>query len=340
MNEKINIGVIGLGHWGPNHIRVFNNFHDTKVLAVSDINPECLRRAADLFPSIQIESDYKNILKCKDIHAVIIATPTSTHSQLTKEAILAGKHVLCEKPLCQSSKQASELIKLSKERKIILMIGYIFLYNSGIKKIKTLLDEGDFGDIYYLSSTRTNLGPVRKDVNAAIDLAVHDISIFNWLLESVPYYVSAHGASYLQSGIQDVVFINLRYPNNVLANIEVSWLNPKKARQMTLVANKKMLTWDDLNLNSPVAIYDKGANVVSTSADYGNFLHISMWEGDVRLPKVEVEEPLKSQNYHFIQSIKSKEPVFWEDKFTYGVTKVLESINRSLNEYGKLVEIA
>ena len=336
----ISIGVIGCGHWGPNHIRNFNSLPECNVVAAVDVDSKCLSRMSAMFPGIRIEEDYRRVLKDSEVDAVVVATPISTHYSIVRDAILAGKHVLCEKPLCTNTREARELVELANELKRALMVGHVFLFNPGILKVKEFLDAGELGTVHYLSATRTNLGPIRSDVNAAFDLATHDISIFNWFLGSEPELVSAVGASFLQTNVDDVVFISLKYPDKVYANIQASWLNPKKVRQISIVGSKKMLTWDDLELNSPIAIYDKGANATQQYSTYGEFLRINMWEGDVRLPKVYSEEPLKAQNRNFLEAVKNGGKIDRSGgKFALGVVGVLEAIRESLRRDGSPVQV-
>ncbi len=333
------ISVIGCGGWGPNHIRNFNSLPDCTVVAAVDIQQERLSRISKIFPGICIERDYRRVLADPSVEAVVVATPTSTHYEIVRAALLAGKQVLCEKPICTTSREAQELIEVADEQKLTLMVGHVFLFNSGILKLKELIEAGELGRIHYLSAVRTNLGPVRTDVNAAFDLASHDISIFNWLLGSTPNLVSGIGASFLQNNIEDVVFISLKYPNEVFANIQASWLDPKKVRKISVVGSKKMATWDDLELNSPVAIYDKGANAKPEYNNFGEFLHINMWDGDVRLPKVQMEEPLKTQDRYFLEAIRNGAAKKSDGRFALGIVRVLEAVSDSIRGNGTPVRV-
>jgi predicted dehydrogenase len=335
----VNIAVIGCGSWGPNHIRNFNSIADSKIIFAVDVDPHRISHIVKMFPGVCVENNYQTVFKDPNIDAVVIATPTSTHYQLVREALIAGKHVLCEKPLCISSKEGYELVELAGSKKLILMVGHVFLFNKGILKLKELLQQDGLGDLYYLSAIRANFGPIRDDVNVAFDLSSHDIAIFNWLLDSEPEVVTATGGSFLQQNVEDVVFVNLRYPGNICANIQSSWLNPKKVRQITVVGSKKMLTWDDLELNTPIAIYDKGAKQVHEYSDYGEFLRISMWDGDVRMPKVEIEEPLRLQDRFFVESIKQGYITKSDGLFALGVVKVLEAISESLKHNAVPVQV-
>ncbi|MDZ7374213.1 MAG: Gfo/Idh/MocA family oxidoreductase [candidate division KSB1 bacterium] len=336
---KIGIAVIGCGHWGPNHIRIFRSLPEAEVLWAVDIDKTRRERVQTLFPGLAIAADPALALQDPKVDAVVVATPTKTHFELVRESLAAGKHVLCEKPLCTNKREGLELLRMAMAKGRLLMVGHVFLFNPGILKVKELVDAGEVGQLQYLSATRTNLGPIRNDVNAAYDLATHDVSIFNYLLGQKPELVSATGASFLQPGVEDVVFISLRYPGGIWANIRASWLDPKKVRQMTVVGTKKMVTWDDLELTSPVAVYDKGANAVQEYADYGEFLRITMWEGDVLLPKVQMQEPLKNQNQYFLECLRSGRVERSGPEFSLEVVEVLEAIEQSLRNHGSPVRI-
>lgn len=336
----VKISIIGCGQWGPNHVRNFNSLPSSEVVSVIDTNEARLSLIKEMFPAIRIEKRYQSVLEDPDVDAVVVSTPTSTHFSIVHEALLAGKHVLCEKPLCEKDVEAQHLVEMAAELKLVLMVGHVFLFNPGIIKVKELLDEGEVGNLHYVSAVRTNLGPIRTDVNAAFDLASHDISIFNWILGSEPEFVSAIGASFLQSNLEDVVFVSLKYPGNVLANIQASWLNPRKVRQISFIGTRKMVTWDDLDMTSPIAIYDKGANAKQGYNDFGEFLRISMWDGDVRLPKVKFDEPLKIQNRHFLDAIGNGGVVERAGaKFASGVVKALEAVLMSVQCNGAPVHL-
>lgn len=336
----LRIAIIGCGYWGPNHVRNFSSATGCTVVSVVDLDSTRLAKVSEHFPSVRLDGDYRRVLADPDVDAVIVATPTSTHYSVVREALFAGKHVLCEKPLCEDSQQGNELVHLARERQLVLMVGHVFLFNAAVAKLKHLLKSEELGRLYYLSSVRTNLGPIRNDVNAAYDLAAHDISIFNWLLDDEPTSISATGACCLRPGIEDVVFITLRYSGNICASIQASWLNPKKVRHLTLVGSKKMVTWDDLEVNNPVAVYDRGANAQQDYNDFGEFLRISMWNGDVRLPRIELEEPLKVQSREFVNAIHSKQSYRSDGVFGLGVVKALEAIRKSLQMNGVPVQLS
>ena len=335
----INVGVIGYGHWGPNHVRTFNSLPDSQVVAVADLDEGRLKSVREAYPTVRCEQDYRRLLSNPDIDALVVATPVGTHYKITRESILANKHVLCEKPLCKSSEQAQELLELAQAKDRLLMVGHVFLFNPGIVKLKEIIDTGEMGSLQYLSASRTNLGVFQADANVAYDLATHDISIFNWLLDSEPEVVSATGASFVLSDVEDVVFISMRYPGNVLANIHVSWLDPKKVRQITVVGRQKMVTWDDLQTTSPVAIYDKGVSTVKDYGDYGEFLRLSMWDRDIRMPKVQSDEPLKLQDAAFLKYLQNGGAERSEGEFNVGVVRALEAIDASIKRGGSPIVV-
>ena len=326
MTPVLRIGVIGCGHWGPNHIRVFSQMKDCNVVAIADASEQRLAAVCDMFPHVQGFGDHHALLRDGGVDAIVVVTPTKTHFAVVRDALNAGKHVLCEKPLCTDAGEGEQLVALAKARSLVLMVGHIFLFNPGLLKVKQLVDAGEVGSVRSLSAVRTNLGPVRSDVNAAWDLASHDIAVFNWLLGAEPVAVSAMGAAFLQPGVEDVAVITLKYPGNVLASIHCSWLDPKKVRQLTLVGSKRMITWDDLALSNPVAIYEKAVATNLESSDYGEFLRISMLDGDVHLPKVNADEPLRAQDGAFLRAVREGKTPRSDGAFGLGVVRVLNRI--------------
>ena len=327
--------VVGCGHWGANHVRVLAELRGAARVVAVDVRESRLERIAAAFAGVARERTVEAVLSDPTVDSVVIATPTETHFGLVKQALHAGKNVLCEKPLCQTSEQGRELVDLASANGLRLAVGFVFLYNAGLRAVRQLIRQGEAGSVHYCAAVRTNLGPVRSDVNAAYDLAAHDIAVFNWLLDSSPERVSAVGGAFLQPGIEDVVFISLAYPNGVMANVHASWLNPCKIRQMTVVGSLKMITWDDLNLQAPVAIYDKGVNPIEDTTDYGRFLRMTMWENDVRLPKISTTEPLRDQDAAFLRSLSADEPELPDGRFGLEVTRVLEAIGQSIASDGR-----
>ena len=336
--SSVKLAVVGCGHWGPNHIRNFRALNGVNVTWAVDKDPARRKYVSSLYDHINTTDSVEEMLADKSVTAVIVATPTGTHFDVCMKAIEAGKHVLCEKPLATTSLECERLISAAAEHNVVLMVGHVFLFNGGILKLKELNSFNDLGRLYYASAVRTNLGPIRDDVNASVDLASHDISIFNFLFGSAPISASACGHSYLKQGIEDVVFITLTYPNEMIAGIEVSWLNPQKVRRITLVGDKKMVTWDDLSSSGAITIYDKGVIREPYYDSYGEF-HLLAREGDVTIPKLQVEEPLKRQARFFIDSLAKKDASVCSGERGWEVVRTLEAINESMQKNGAPVAI-
>lgn len=338
MSQPLHIAIIGCGHWGPNHVRTFSALPNVRVVAAIDPDKSRLRSIGAAFPDLELHESADTVFQNPAIEAVVISVPTNLHYQLTLAALRGGKHVLVEKPLCRTSEEGEELVRVAKEAGKILMVGHVFLFNNGILKLKSYLKFNDLGKIYSVDSVRTNLGPIRRDVNVVYDLASHDISIFNFLLESRPTTVSAAGQSFLQPGIEDLAFITMQYPNDVLTHVQVSWLNPRKVREITIVGERKMLTWDDLAMTGPVKVYDKGVVREPYYQDYGEF-HLLAREGDVTIPRVPLDEPLKNQARQFVEAVRNGVLTVSDGQFGLDVTCVLQSIQKSLEQNGAPVRV-
>ncbi len=336
----INIGVIGAGHWGPNHIRIFNQLADSEVAMCADLGEERLCSVKALFPRIEVTTDYRDILNSGRVQAVCIATPTDTHFQLTREALEKDKHVLCEKPLAMSPEECLVLKDLAEKRKKVLMVGHVFVFNTGILRLKDYLDKKELGRVLYAHSERTNLGPFRYDVNALWDLAPHDISIFNFLFGRPPAGVSARGSRCLGETREDLAFVTLDYPDNILVNVHVSWLDPRKVRQITIIGDEKMVSWDDLDNIGPVRLYDKHVERTSTYYEsYGEFQLLSK-EGSITIPKVPASEPLKSQNQYFLECVRKDEPPLRADaRAACDVARTLRAVQDSIDLGGQFVPV-
>lgn len=328
--SKKRIGVVGCGQWGPNHIRTFFFHPQTDVVRICDKDTTRLAVMKGMYPFLNTSTDYKEITRAADIDAVIITTPVSSHFEIAQDALTHGKDVFCEKPLTITSKDSIALATLAQEKGCILMVGHVFLFNTGIIELKKRIDAGEIGDLYYLHAVRTNLGPVRADANAVYDLASHDISIFNYLLGSTPKVLSATGKCYLQKRVEDVAFISLEYPGNILAHIHVSWLDPKKVRQITIVGKDKMLSWDDLSSRGPVEIYSKHVERFPTFRGYGEF-YLSVKEGETVIPTVKNIEPLRLQADHFVDCIVSRKAPLADAISASQVVKTLEEIEKVLD---------
>jgi len=334
----LSIGVIGCGHWGPNHVRVFSELDRSRVDACADLSRARLERMARRFPQVRVTTDYRTILDDASIDAVIVATPTKTHGTLVREALQAGKHVLVEKPLCMSVDEAKELGALAKSLHRVLMVGHVFLFNRGIMKLRDLIEEGELGDVHYLDAVRTNLGPVRGDVNAFVDLATHDVSIFNYLLGAAPVAVSATGACISQEAIEDVCFATLQYADGTPGHIHVSWLNPRKVRTITVVGSKKMAHWDDVDPSETLRVYDKGLKEPPYYNSFGEFQYL-LRNADMRLPRIEPVEPLVEQARAFLDAVLEGAACRSDAYSAIGVIAVLEAAAASIRGGGGLIPI-
>jgi predicted dehydrogenase len=333
----IEMAVVGAGRWGPNLIR---NFHGgpSRVRWVVDTDEGRLGQVCERFPDIQTSKDFAQALADPAVTAVVIVTPTKTHHAMCKAALEAGKHVLVEKPITADTAQGEELTRLAEKAGKVLMVGHVFLFNPAVQRVRKYLDDGLLGPLHYISMVRTNLGPIRMDVNAAWDLASHDISIANYWLGAGPEAVSATGGTWINAGIEDAVFATLRYPGNILVNLHASWLNPRKARDITLVGENRMLTFDDMNLSEPIRIYDKQVTDQRVSPGFvDNFasFRASIREGDVTIPKVPMGEPLKTECDHFIDCIRNGKPPLTDGKMAVEVVRALSAMSRSIQNHGR-----
>ena len=343
--KAIALGVIGCGHWGPNHIRNFSLLEGSSVTACADTDAGRLGAIARLFPGVRAFNDHRQVLGDSSIDAVVVATPTATHFEIASAALRAGKHVLVEKPLALKVDECRKLRDLARRQRRVLMVGHTFLFNAGIHKLKRCIVDGEIGRVYYLHATRTNLGPIREDVGVVWDLASHDVAIFNYLLDAEPLEVSARAERFLRKNIEDVAFISLSYPGKILANIHVSWLDPKKIREIVITGSKKMLSWDDLATPGPVMLYDKGVFAFHRGAykepyyhGYGDF-HLLTKEGDVTIPHLKLEEPLRAEARHFLGCIRGSANDLSGADVGLSVVKVLTAVQRSIAEGGKPVKV-
>lgn len=329
----INVGVIGAGYWGINHVRTFNALTTCNLKTVADLSSASLERVKGISSSIHTTDDYMRVLDDKDIDAVIIATDAESHYKLAADAMNAGKHVLVEKPLALTAADGESLVQLAESSKRILMVGHILLYHTAVTRLKEYISSGELGDVYYMTTQRVNLGKVRATENALWSLAPHDISIMLYLTGKEPQEVSASGRSYVQQGVEDVVFFWLRFPGSVMGHGQVSWLDPHKIRRLTVVGSKKMAVFDDVNSTEKVRLYDKG--VESSPATYGSYGEsISVRHGDVQIPYIKMVEPLRAECLHFVECVEKGARPLTDGRDGLRVLKVLEAAQRSLRGGG------
>ncbi len=333
----IKIGLIGCGAWGKNLLRNFANLPGCELLSCCDENPKQTERLGPNYPKVEFTQDPKEIIENPNLDAVVISTPPASHFNLCKAAILADKDVFVEKPLVLEVKEGEELVKLAEEKKKVLMVGHIMEYHAATLKLKEYIDKGELGKVYYLYSTRVNLGKVRDIENALYSFAPHDISMILFLLGKDPISVTATGECFLQKGIEDVAFMTMHFPGGAMAHVHVSWLDPHKDRKLTVVGNKKMAVFDDTRSAEKIWIYDKGVDTKADYSTYGEYLSLRF--GDILIPKIESTEPLKVECQHFIDCVQNRKTPRSDGEDGLRVLKVLDAAQRSLKMGGTPVKI-
>lgn len=332
MNRPVRVALVGCGYWGPNLARNFHQIPGAVLAAACDLDEHALNRISLLYPGIRTTTDFASICADASIDAVAIATPARSHYPLARDALRSGKHVLVEKPLTLDSQHARELILLAEANRRVLMVGHVFQYNPAVRYIKQMIDKGELGDIYYLYSTRVNLGRVQSDINALWSIAPHDISILLYLLGAAPEWVSARGATYLTHDIEDVVFVDLKFPRGVLAHVHVSWLDPSKVRRMTIVGSKQMVVYDDVADEGKVRLYEKGV-YRKDEPGFGEFQY-RVHSGAITIPRLDLVEPLRLECQHFVECIQEERRPETDGVNGLQVVRVLEAAQASLQRNG------
>jgi predicted dehydrogenase len=336
--KPVGVAVVGCGYWGMNYVRIFNELVDSRVVAVCDQSAERLKEVSRRFPGVYLTTQVDDAASQPGVDAVVVCTEATTHFNVTRRLLLAGKHILVEKPLTTIAADSEKLIGLAESNSAILMVGHTFLFNTGIRKVKEYVQQ-DGGRVYYLYARRTNLGPIRRDVNALWDLAPHDIAIFNYLLDSTPQWVSAVGGKVLRNSRDDVGFISLGYPDNVLAHVHVSWADPDKAREVVVVKSDRRIVFNDLNGVEQVRVFEKGVSPVEQEPlNYGEF-RFEIRDGDIISPRIEPVEPLKHQCRHFLECVRTGKRPISSGVEGRDVVRVLEAVNRSIESKGLQVEV-
>ena len=339
MTRQVRIGILGCGYWGINYVRVFSELPEAQVVVVCDQSHDRLAEVQRRFPAVEITTDLDDVLLHHEVDAVVVCTNATTHYSVTRRILMVGRHALVEKPLATSVEHAEALIALAETNAAVLMVGHTFMYNAGIRKVKEYIRQAA-GPVYYVYSCRTNLGPIRRDVNAVWDLAPHDIAIFNYLLESSPEWVSAVGARVLRNCREDVGFISLGYPDGIVGHIHVSWADPHKAREVVVVGSDRRIVFNDLNGLEQVRVFEKGVKPIQHAEplSYGEY-HLQIRDGDILSPRLEVSEPLKNQCRHFLDSVRSGTHPLTSGREGEAVVRVLEAVDRSLHLNGAPVEV-
>ncbi len=330
----IRIGIIGYGYWGPNITRNFNSIEDAEVKSICDISQSSRSRARKAFPNIPVTRDCKEVISSPDIDAVAIVTPVSTHYALAKDVLEHGKHVFIEKPFTATFVQAEELIELAEKNSLKIMVDHTFLFTGAVKKIKQIIDEDILGNIYYYDSTRVNLGLFQHDVNVIWDLAPHDFSIMDFIIEQEPVAISASGKSHV-NGFEDIAYITVHFSNNMIAHFNVNWLSPVKVRSTLIGGEKKMLVWNDVDADEKIKIYDKGIEVQNREGIYN--LLVSYRSGDMWAPKVDHKEALSLEAEYFVDCIENDKRPINDGQAGLRVVRMLNACDESLRNNGSLV---
>ena len=340
MTDQVGIAILGCGYWGMNYVRVFNELPSSRVLVVCDKQPHRLQEVGRRFPGVILTTEVDHALAVPGVDAAVVCTEARSHFTVARRCLHAGKHALVEKPIATTSVDARSLNDLAELTARVLMVGHTFLYNPGIRKIKEYVQGGQPGRVYYLYSSRTNLGPIREDVNALWDLAPHDVAIFNYLLDSVPVWVSAVGVRALRNAREDVGFISLGYPNGILGHIHVSWADPNKVRELVVVGSDRRIAFNDMNPVEQVRIFEKSVCPdLEEPSGFGDY-RLMLRDGNIVSPKIEAAEPLRDQCSHFIECIRLGTPPLTSGWDGVQVVRVMEAVDRSVKRHGAPVKVS
>jgi predicted dehydrogenase len=334
----VGIGLVGCGSWGLNYLRTFSELEGARIAGACDISPARLREAERRMPGLKTSSGLDGLLADGSVDAVVVATEATAHYRAVRAVLEAGKDCLVEKPMTTDLAEGRALRDLARSAGRILMVGHVFRYNPAINLVQQIVYSGGIGDLQYLYFTRTNLGPIRNDVNVVWDLMTHDVSILLHFMNESPEWVSAQGGSFLRAGVEDVAFATLGFSSGVVANLRASWLDPRKIREITLVGTSKMVFFDDLEPAEPVRIFDKGASREPSYQNFGEFKLVTR-RGDVVSPAVSATEPLKNQCQHFLDALATRRPPLSDANDGLRVVEIVTAINQSLHQRGAPVNL-
>lgn len=332
----MNFGVIGFGYWGPNIVRNLMGLEGAHVRAIADFSPAARSRAQKAYPGVTVTANASELIESPDIDAIAVISPVWTHYELTKQALENGKHVFVEKPFTSTAAQAEELVELAARKNLKIMVDHTFLFTGAVKRITQLVNEGSLGNLYYYDSTRVNLGLFQHDINVLWDLAPHDLSIMDHVIKSSPEAIVATGQGHL-NGYEDIAFITIYFPGNVIAHINVNWLSPVKVRTTLIGGEKRMLVWNDLEADEKVKIYDKGVQITSQEGVYD--LLVSYRSGDMWAPQLEQVEALRQEMTYFVHCVSTGEEPFNNGMAGLRVVRMLEAASESLKQRGALVRL-
>ena len=326
------LGVVGFGYWGPKLVRNLSEMTSAELVWVTDLDEQRLNRVSAQYPSVRTSNDFGEMLR-SDIEGVIVATPIRTHYALAKAALEAGKHVMVEKPLTATSAEAEDLVRIAEREGLALMVGHTFQYHAAIRSLRDIVASGEIGDVCYVDCARLNLGLFQSDINVLWDLAPHDLSILLYVLQQEPTAVSARGSSTVTPGVHDVAYVELRFPGNVLAHVHLSWLDPCKVRRVTIVGTKKMVVCNDLADVEKIRVYDKGVERPYETDKFSDF-PLTYRYGDVHIPFIPFQEPLRVQCEHFVDCIRTGATPLSNGRVGLQVVRILEQADHSLNNGG------
>jgi predicted dehydrogenase len=332
----VRFGIVGYGYWGPKVIRNIALLEEAEVVAICDKSVASRQKAQKMYAGVLVTDDANELMTSPDIDAIAVVTPVWTHYELAKAALENGKHIFVEKPFTSNSAQAEELIALAAKKNLKIMVDHTFLFTAAVQKIKQLMQEGELGQLYYYDSTRVNLGLFQHDVNVIWDLAPHDLSIMDYLIEKTPEAIVATGQTHL-NGHEDIAFITLYFPDKVIAHLNVNWLSPVKIRTTMISGEKKMLVWNDTEADEKVKVYDRGVNVSSREGVYN--LLVNYRSGDMYAPRIEQTEALSQELAYFVDCIVNDKTPMNDGKAGLRVVKMLEAASESLRQRGALVHL-
>jgi predicted dehydrogenase len=335
----IGIGVVGYGYWGPNMVRNFAEAPGSRVVAVSDLRPERLAQAQARYPGISVTADHRELIADPAVDAMVVATPVSTHFELAMAALAAGKHVLVEKPLTATTDQALQLIAEAAQRQRVLMVDHTFVYTGAVRQIKELVDDGRLGRLYYYDSVRVNLGVFQRDINVLWDLAVHDLSIMDYVLGRQPRAVSTTGMAHVSGRPEDVAYLTCFFDDNLIAHLHVNWLAPVKIRRTLIGGDRRMIVYDDLEPSEKIKVYDKGITL-NNGPDGVYQMLVGYRTGDMWAPQLNTTEALRVEAMHFLECIAQGKRPLTDGQVGLNVVRVLEAATQSLKQRGQSVELS
>jgi predicted dehydrogenase len=338
MAERVGIAVVGTGDWGANLVRNFANLPGARLAALCDADAQRLARAASQYPDARACAHVDEVAADPAIQGAVVAASAVSHYPLAKALLQGGKDVYVEKPLALEVAHAEELVRLAADKGRLLMVGHLLLYHPGVRYLKGLVERGELGDVYYVYSQRVNLGKVRRDENALWSFAPHDLSVILHLFGMEPVDVVARGSAFLQGSVEDVVFVDLRFPGGKLAHVHVSWLDPHKLRKFTVVGSHKMVVFDDMEASEKIKVYDKGVERAGQVVSYGDALTVR--SGDILIPKISLQEPLRIECQHFVDCIRDRATPLTDGADGLRVVKVLAAAQASLEAGGRPVAVA